>query len=244
MGEPRRSSRTRPTEDRAVARHGGTVQLVAGDVTDETSVETIVGKALEPTGALDGCIANAGGGGGMGPYHVLDTAEFIRVLHLNVLSTMLCVKHTTPPMVEAGGGSFIGMSSIAGHLTHRYFGAYTVGKAGLEEMMKNAADEFGGRNVRFNSIRPGFIATEMMEAIPRDSEVYDSYIQNTPMKDVGSPKDVAHLARFLIGPESRWITGVAINVDGGHALRRGPDFSEFVEPAFGADVLAGDRPKS
>lgn len=224
--------------------HGGSIQIEVGDVTNEGDVTRIVARAAVPTGRLDGCVANAGGGGGMGSYHLQNTDEFLRVLHLNVLGTMLCVKHTTPYMVEAGGGSFVGMSSLAGHVTHRYFGAYCVSKAGIEEMMKNAADEFGPRRVRFNSIRPGFISTEIMEAIPRDSEVYDSYIRNTPMQDVGDPKDVGNLARFLIGPESRWITGVAINVDGGHALRRGPDFSQFVEPIFGKDVLAGDRPKT
>jgi 7-alpha-hydroxysteroid dehydrogenase len=226
----------------AGAGHGGAIQIEVGDVTSEADVERIVAKAARPTGELDGCIANAGGGGGMGPYHVQDTEEFIRVLHLNVLGTMLCVKHTAPYMVEAGGGAFVGMSSIAGHVTHPYFGAYCVGKAGIEEMMKNAADEFGARRVRFNSIRPGFISTEIMEGIPRGSEVYDSYIRNTPMGDVGDPEDVGNLARFLVGPESRWITGVAINVDGGHALRRGPDFSQFVEPALGKAVLSGDRP--
>jgi NAD(P)-dependent dehydrogenase (short-subunit alcohol dehydrogenase family) len=223
--------------------HGGSIQVEVGDVTKEGDVARMVARAAVPTGRLDGCVANAGGGGEMGPYHVQNTDEFLRVLHLNVLGTMLCVKHTTPYMVEAGGGSFVGMSSLAGHVTHPYFGAYCVSKAGIEEMMKNAADEFGPRKVRFNSIRPGFISTEIMEAIPRDSEVYDSYIRNTPMQDVGDPEDVGNLARFLIGPESRWITGVAINVDGGHALRRGPDFSQFVEPTFGKDVLAGDRPK-
>ena len=224
--------------------HGGSIHTMTGDVTDEDDVKRIVARAAEPTGTLDGCIANAGGGGGMGPYHLQDTNEFIRVLHLNVLSTMLCVKHTTPLMVEAGGGSFIGMSSIAGHVTHPYFGAYCVGKAGIEEMMKNAADEFGSRKIRFNSIRPGFIETELMQGIPRDSAVYASYIQNTPMEDVGQSEDVAHLARFLIGPESRWITGVSINVDGGHALRRGPDFSQFIEPAIGHDALTGGPPKN
>ncbi len=226
----------------SAAGHGGSVQSVAGDVTNEDDVRRIVTKAAEPTGTLDGCIANAGGGGGMRPYHLQDTDEFLRVLHLNVLGTMLCVKHTTSLMVEAGGGSFIGMSSIAGHITHPYFGAYCVGKAGIEEMMKNAADEFGSRGIRFNSIRPGFIATELMAGIPRDSAVYDSYIQNTPMQDVGKPEDVAHLARFLIGRESRWVTGVSINVDGGHALRRGPDFGQFVEPAIGKEALTGGPP--
>ena len=221
---------------------GGSVHVVTADVTDEDSVRAAVDRAVEPTGRLDGCVANAGGGGGMGPYHVQQTAEFLRVLHLNVLGTMLCVKHTTPFMVEAGGGSFVGMSSIAGHQTHPYFGAYTVGKAGIEEMMKNCADEFGARRVRFNSIRPGFIATEIMEGIPRDSATYASYIENTPMGDVGQPEDVGALARFLIGDESRWITGTAINVDGGHHLRRGPDFGPFIEPALGKGVMAGDRP--
>ena len=93
--------------------------------------------------------------------------------------------------------------------------------------MRNAADENGAHGVRFNAIRPGFVATEMMDMIPRDSEVYQSYIDNTPMGDVAAPEDVGQLARFLIGPESRWITGQCINVDGGHCLRRGPDFTPF-----------------
>jgi len=94
--------------------------------------------------------------------------------------------------------------------------------------MRNCADENGPKQVRFNAIRPGFIATEIMEGIPWDGVVYRSYIDNTPMGDAGQPEDVANLARFLVGPESRWITGQAINVDGGHSLRRGPDFSSFV----------------
>jgi 7-alpha-hydroxysteroid dehydrogenase len=227
----------------AVAGHGGRVQVVTGDVTNEEDVKRIVARAAAMTGELDGCVANAGGGGGMGPYHLQNTEEFIRVLHLNVLGTMLCVKHTVPLMRKAGGGSFVGMSSIAGHVTHLYFGAYCVGKAGIEQMMKNAADEFGPAKIRFNSIRPGFIATEIMEGIPRGSEVYSSYIENTPMDGVGESEDVAHLARFLVGPESRWVTGCAINVDGGHALRRGPNFTQFVEPAIGHDALSGGMPK-
>jgi len=223
---------------------GGSIQLTAGDVTNEEDVARIMAQAAEPTGELDGVVANAGGGGGMGPYHLQDTEEFLRVLHLNVLGTMLCVKHSVPYMVKAGGGSFIGMSSIAGHVTHLYFGAYCVGKAGIEEMMKNAADEFGPSQIRFNAIRPGFIATEIMEGVPRESDVYQSYIENTPMGDVGESEDVAHLARYLIGQESRWVTGCCINVDGGHALRRGPNFGQFVEPAIGADAMIGHPPKS
>jgi NAD(P)-dependent dehydrogenase (short-subunit alcohol dehydrogenase family) len=219
------------------AGHGGSVRYLVADVTSEDDVRRVVEKALEPTGKLNGCVANAGGGGGMGPYHLQNAEEFTRVLHLNVLGTLFCLKHTVPHLVAAGEGSFIGMSSIAGHQTHPYFGAYTVSKAGIEQMIRNAADEYGPTRIRFNAIRPGFISTEIMEGIPRDSAVYESYIENTPMGDVGEPEDVANLARFLIGPESRWITGQIINVDGGHSLRRGPDFSSFLVPALGWDVM-------
>ncbi|MBW2244847.1 MAG: SDR family oxidoreductase [Deltaproteobacteria bacterium] len=225
------------------AGHGGSVQFATADVTDEEDVKRLIAKALEPTGQLNGCLANAGGAGGMGPYQVQDKDEFVRVLHLNVLGTLLCVKHAVPPMVAAGGGSFVGMSSIAGHVPHLFFGAYCVAKAGIEEMMRNAANEFGARKVRFNAIRPGFIATELMQGIPRDGATYASYLANTPLNDVGQPEDVAQLARFLIGNESRWITGTCINVDGGHALRGGPDFGPFLEPSLGKDVMEGELPK-
>ena len=69
-----------------------------------------------------------------------------------------------------------------------------------------------------------------MEGIPRDSSVYESYIVNTPIPRLGEPDDIAQLARFLIGPESSWITGQVIDVDGGHSLRRGPDFGPFAVP--------------
>jgi 7-alpha-hydroxysteroid dehydrogenase len=211
-----------------LAAHGGSVNYRVADVTDEDAVAGLVASALEPTGTLDAVVANAGGGGGLGRYDHQDAAEFRRVLELNVVGTMLCVKHSAPELIASGRGSFIGMSSIAGDLTHPYFGAYTAGKAGIEAVVRNAADEFGHAKVRFNAIRPGFIATEIMEGIPRGGSVYESYIENTPLGDVGQPEDVASLARFLAGPESRWITGQVIAVDGGHSLRRGPDFSEFV----------------
>ena len=238
--------RTEATLERAVDEIAalslpGTVQWIGCDVTDEDQVVTAMHAATEPTGSLGAVVANAGGGGGMGPYHLLDTEEYISVLHLNVMGTMLCVKHAVPLMRANGGGSFVGMSSIAGHVTHQWFGAYPVAKAGIEAMMRNAADEFGPAGIRFNAIRPGFIATELMEFIPRDGEVYASYIENTPLGDVGQPDDVGRLARFLVGPESRWITGQCINVDGGHSLRRGPQFTAFFERLCD-DVLHGQLP--
>lgn len=217
----------------------GQIRHQVTDVTVESDVAALVANHVETFGGLNGFVANAGGGGGMGPYHLLDTDEFLRVLHLNVLGTMLSVKYSAAHMVAAGGGSFVGMSSLAGHIPHPMFGAYCVSKAGIEEMMRNAANEYGETKVRFNAIRPGFISTEIMEGIPRESAVYDSYIVNTPLNDVGEPEDVANLAAFLLSDEARWITGTTINVDGGHHLRSGPDFRSFIEPAIGHDAMVG-----
>ncbi len=217
----------------------GQVHHQVTDVTVEADVAALVAGHVDAFGGLNGFVANAGGGGGMGPYHLLDTDEFLRVLHLNVLGTMLSVKYSAAHMVAAGGGSFVGMSSLAGHIPHPMFGAYCVSKAGIEEMMRNAANEYGETKVRFNAIRPGFISTEIMEGIPRESAVYDSYIVNTPLNDVGEPEDVANLAAFLLSDEARWITGTTINVDGGHHLRSGPDFRSFIEPAIGHDAMVG-----
>ncbi len=217
--------------------HGGSVHYVVGDMTNEDDVRRLVDKALAPTGKLNGFVANAGGGGIPAPYHLQGTEEFLRVLNLNVMSTFFAVKHSVAHMVAAGGGSFVGMSSIAGHQTFRYFGAYTVAKGGIEQLIRNAADEYGAVKVRFNAVRPGFIATEIMENISRDGEVYKDWVANTPMDDVGQPEDVAGLVRYLIGPDSRWVTGTAIDIDGGNSLRAGPDFTPLLEPAYGRDAL-------
>lgn len=210
---------------------GASISAEVADVTSEEDVTRLVSAAVERHGGLHGVVANAGGGGMIAPYHRQDASEFLRVLHLNVLGTMLLVKHAVKPLAESGHGSFVAMSSIAGHVTHPYFGAYTVAKAGVEAMMRNAADEYGQAGVRFNSVRPGFTTTEIMELIPRDSEVYASYLENTPLGGVGEPEDVAKLVAFLLSDEGRWINGVEIDVDGGHHIRRGPDFSSFVGDA-------------
>jgi NAD(P)-dependent dehydrogenase (short-subunit alcohol dehydrogenase family) len=218
------AGRTEDTLKKGVERLGGDASYVVMDVTDEPAVEAAVGQAA--SSGLDAVVANAGGGGMLGPTHTQDLAEFTRVLHQNVLGTMLVAKHALPHLVRSKG-VFLGMSSLAGHVTHRWFGAYPVAKAGIEELVRNIADEYGPAGVRANSIRPGFTATELMEGIPRDSDIYRSYLENTPLGGVAEPADVGNLAAFLCSDRARFITGQAINVDGGHHLRRGPDYSLF-----------------
>jgi NAD(P)-dependent dehydrogenase (short-subunit alcohol dehydrogenase family) len=220
------------------ARLEANVRTIPADVTVEADVERAVAFAQEATGALDGVFANAGGGGALGPIHLQDTEQWVGILRQNLVGTMLTIKHSALPLA-ASRGSFVGMSSIAGHATHRFFGAYGPAKAAIEHLVQMAADEYGAAGVRYNAVGPGFIATEMMDVVPRDSPIFASYLDNTPMRDIGQPEDVAHLVRFLLGPESRWITGQVINVDGGHSVRGGPDFTWAVEMMFGKQSIPG-----
>jgi NAD(P)-dependent dehydrogenase (short-subunit alcohol dehydrogenase family) len=220
------------------AEHGGSVRYVLGDVTEEDDVKRIMAAAAEPTGTLDGVVANAGGGGGLAPLGLQTVEDFERVLLLNATGTFLTAKHSIPLLVESKG-SFVGMSSFAGATTHRYFTGYTAGKGALEQVVRNAADEYGALGVRFNAVRPGFITTEIMENISRDGSTYASYMENTPLGDVGAPEDVANVVRFLLGPESKWVTGQILNIDGGNSLRSGPDYGEVVVMIHGPGAIPG-----
>ena len=211
---------------------GASVHTVTADVTDEDAVAAAVGRSAEPTGGLDGVVASAGGALHMGPLVLADVAAVRATIDLNVVGTFLTLKHAAPLLAKSGRGSFVGVSSHAGRDTFRFLGAYGAGKAGLDMICRVAADELGPARVRVNSMQPGIIDNELMTAITAGGPVLDSYLENIPLHRVGTVEDVAALARFLIGPESSWITGQSISVDGGQSLRKGADYGAFAEPAY------------
>lgn len=224
---------------RAVAAEGVTVASIPCDVTDEDQVAAAVAKACEATGGLDIVVASAGGSETIGPVHSIDVEAWRRTIDLNLTGTFLTLKHTAPIMVRGGGGSFIGVTSLAGATTHRWFGAYGPAKAGIEQLVAMAADELGASNVRVNAIAPGLVDTELVGAVTAGGPVLDDYLEQTPISRPGTAEDIAGAARFLAGPDAAWITGQVLHVDGGHSLRRGPDFRAFLEPLFGAEGLRG-----
>jgi NAD(P)-dependent dehydrogenase (short-subunit alcohol dehydrogenase family) len=218
---------------------GGSIRYEPADITNEEETARAVDAVTAWHGRLHGVVHCAGGSETIGPITQVDSQAWRRTVDLNVNGTMYVLKHAARELVRGGGGSFVGVSSIAASNTHRWFGAYGVTKSAVDHMMMLAADELGPSWVRVNSIRPGLIRTDLIVPVTESPELSADYRLCTPLPRVGEVEDVANLAMFLLSDAASWITGQCINVDGGHLLRRGPDFSAMLEPAFGADGLRG-----
>ena len=218
----------------------GSIRYEPTDVTNEDEVTRAVDAATAWHGRLHGAVHSAGGSLTIGPLTHTDSEAWRRTVDLNVNGTMYVLKHVARELVRGGGGSFVAISSIAASNTHRWFGPYGVTKSAIDHMMQLAADELGASWVRANSIRPGLIRTDLVDAsVIQSPEISGDYALCRPLPRVGEVEDVANLAMFLLSDAASFITGQCINVDGGHMVRRGPDYSSMMEQMFGADALRG-----
>jgi NAD(P)-dependent dehydrogenase (short-subunit alcohol dehydrogenase family) len=201
---------------------GVTVQYIVADVTSEDQVRAAVARAAQPTGSLDIVFCCAGGAMHMGPIADADVDSVRATVDLNLIGTFLCIKHAVSSMPD--GGSIVGMSSGAGHFPHRYLWAYGMAKAGIEMLVRYAAEELAASGIRVNAVQPGIIDDELMQFITAGGPLLDDYLEQTPISRPGTVEEVAEAVRFLAGPESAWITGECLAVDGGHHLRRGANY--------------------
>ena len=228
---------------RAAAPAGATVQHLAGSVTDEDAVAAAVALAAEPHGGLHIAVANAGVGG-LGPVVTLSLEEWNTILGTNLTGTFLVFKHAGAEIARSGGGAMLATSSIAAAVTHPFMAPYAVSKAGIDMLVRNTADELGAANVRVNSVRPGLVETDLVAPAVGDEHIMTSYLDAMPLRRIGQVEDVAKLVTFLCGPDSTWITGVSVSVDGGHHLRVGPDFGPITRALFGDEAADGIVPGS
>jgi NAD(P)-dependent dehydrogenase (short-subunit alcohol dehydrogenase family) len=240
----RREDRLQASVDelRSDASAGAALAYAVCDVGDEDQVRAAVATAVDNGGgALHLCVA-AAGGGGLGPLLTTSLEEWNGILTTNLTGTFLTFKHAGAAAARAGGGSMVAISSIAGAVSHRFMAPYSVSKAAIDMLVRNFADELGTAGVRFNSVRPGLVETELVEFLMADEVIHGDYLDQMPVRRVGQPDDVASLVRFLLGPESSWVTGTTISVDGGHHLRRGPNFEPTAQALWGDDAVRGIIP--
>jgi NAD(P)-dependent dehydrogenase (short-subunit alcohol dehydrogenase family) len=215
----------------AGAPEGAEVRTFTGDTGTEADVAGAVEVAAAGNG-LHWAVLSAGTGT-MGPVIGTSLEEWDRVMATNLTGTFLGIKHAGAAIAAAGGGAIVAISSIAAPLTHPYMAPYCVSKAGLEALVRNAADELGRGGVRVNAVRPGLVRTELADPLLSDEAVVADYLAQMPISRVGTVEDIAEAIAYLCGPGSTWVTGQVLGVDGGHTLRRGPDVEHWARALYG-----------
>jgi len=222
----------------ASAPAGATVQWQACDVTDEPGLAAAVELACKPTGRLDVAVANAGAGAG-GSIFATPLDMWRYTMEVNLTGGFLTLKHAGQAMAGGAGGAIVAISSIAGVLTHRFMAPYCTAKAGLEMLVRCAADELGQAGIRVNAVRPGLVPTDLAMPLTDAPSIVDDYLDQMPIARLGTVEDIADGVRYLAGPESSWVTGQIFAIDGGHSLRRGPRVEPLIERFFGPEGLSG-----
>ncbi len=187
-------------------------------------------KPPSPTGRIDIAVGVVGGGGAA-PNRILDqTVEVIEgTYRRNVTGTFLLIKYAGGAMAANGGGSIVAISSMQATQTAPYLAPYCASKAGLEMLCKTAADELGAERVRINMVRPGLTQNGNPTHLSNNARVLASYMEQQPIDRPGQTEDIANAVRYLAGPESAWVTGTFVLVDGGSSLRRFPELSYWWE---------------
>jgi 3-oxoacyl-[acyl-carrier protein] reductase len=191
------------------------------DVTDAVAVQQAVDEVVERWGRVDVLVNNAG---------IVRDAQLVKwrdgavastltdeawqsVLDVNLKGVMTATRAVVPHMIRGGGGVVLNASSVVG--LYGNFGQtnYAATKAGVIAMTRTWARELGRYGIRVNAVAPGFIATEMVQAMP--AKVLEGMVAHTPVGRMGKPEDVANAYAWLASDEASFVTGTVLSVDGG-----------------------------
>ena len=191
---------------------------IAGDAASEEEVTALVERAVADAGGLDIAFANAGVSGGLASLFEQSPADWTEILRVNLIGPFLMVKHAAEPIRARGGGSIICTASVAGLRSGAGGPAYTASKHGVIGLVKVAAEQLTGSNVRVNAVCPGLIETGMTAMIydhARSRGAADRLGALNPLRRGGEPDEIARAALFLASDESSYVNGHALVVDGG-----------------------------
>lgn len=192
--------------------HYGSAELLRFDVSNEAEVSAAF-EVISKKGAPLEVLVNNAGISEDGLVLRLKKESLDRTLQTNLVSAILCAKEAARLMMKHRKGSIIQISSVVGEMGNAGQVAYSAAKAGMIGMTKSLAKELSSRNIRVNAVTPGYIQTEMTDALNETQKA--AIIQGIPLSYLGTPEDVANLVSFLSGDQSRYITGQVIGVNGG-----------------------------
>ncbi len=202
----------------AIRAAGGEAEAHVADVGNKMAVQTMIQAVLEAWDRLDILVNNAG----VEPSATileLDEWDWDKTLAVNLKGPFLCSQTAGRAMRELGGGVIVNIASIAGRAAGlRNRAAYTASKVGLIGFTRECAREFAAYNIRVNAVCPGVIETEMTAHLRQNAAQMEKWLADIPQGRLGQPDEVAGLVLFLCSDAARYITGQAINVDGGKVM--------------------------
>ena len=208
-----------PADTAAAAERLGATGI-ACDVADDAAVASLVAQTTERLGGLDILVSNAGihGGGSAEP---LDMAGFDRVMAVNLRSMVVLTKHALPVMAGRPGASVTLIASLAGLRGNGRIEGYAMAKAGVAQLARNLAVQWGPKGVRTNAIAPGLIRTGFADSLLGDDAFMARRMQMTPLRRPGEAEEIAGAAVFLAAPAGGFVNGHVLVVDGGTVITDG-----------------------
>ena len=200
-----------------LAQDGATVEIFdlenGVDVTDEQSVRRACDEVVGRHRRVDVLVNNAGIYPHI-PFDELTFAQWRGVLATNLDGVFLCSHAVYPVMRSRRYGRIVNISSATFFIGYAGLSAYVASKGGIIGFTRALASEAGPYDITVNAVTPGLIATE--KALAEEAEVFDEIVPQQAVGRPGRPEDISDCVRFLVRPESSWITGQTFNVDGGH----------------------------
>jgi len=191
---------------------GGTAAVIKGDVSLESDWSNIIKTIVEADGAISYVVNNAGITKDKLAIR-MSVDDFDDVINANLKSTFIGCRDSLKAMSKKRFGSVVNISSIVGEMGNPGQTNYSASKGGVNSMTKSFAKEGAARGIRFNSVTPGFIRTDMTDELK--DELKEEYTKNIPLKRFGEAKDVADAVAFLLSDHSAYITGEVLKVNGG-----------------------------
>jgi NAD(P)-dependent dehydrogenase (short-subunit alcohol dehydrogenase family) len=226
-----------------LAEEGLTVTFAVCDALDGASVRAAVDAASDDGRGLQIAVV-VPGLGAITPVLLFDDDDFSEQVDKNVRPVYLFLKYAGQAMVRAGGGSFIAISSTAAVFSARYLASYSAGKAAVDQLVRVAANELGPLGIRVNAVQPGMTYTPATDRAFRNAEMMAAFLAEQPIARHGEVDDIAQAVRYFAGPESSWVTGQLLTVDGGNTLRSFVDYQTLIPlPDTRAVVLGADSPE-
>lgn len=182
------------------------------DLNNEEQMKTAITDFAKEFGPISGLVNNAGVSKDSLLMR-LKRSDVDAIIDTNLKGTMMLTSMLSRQFLKAENVSVVNLSSIVGLMGNVSQAAYAASKAGLIGFTKSVAKELGSRKIRCNAVCPGFIATDMTDAL--EDKAKESYLSNIPMGEFGETQDVANLTCFLLSQSSKYITGEVIKIDGG-----------------------------